>query len=497
MKRVLLFSVAMLCACLSFAQLQEDFDPAPTGWILSQGANFQNIGTMRGVVTPTVGGNNPARIGTPAVNKTSNTFEVCFDIYAYTSNLHSQIPFPCNTYVDVLFVKSTVTNANDATLPANILGRVDNYLLPTAGGNSCFNFTFPSSVTDATFKVFISFHADCNQGGIRYFVDNINISSVNLLCGDVNCPPGASNDVFNRPVGEASFSAVLYGSPIDPSYPAVPSGYTVDLTGTDGDQNDDYNHLKWTLISGPVGGTVIIGANGTATISRNSGHVTQLIFTYQVCDDGPDNNFLTTGDNMCSNIATVTVNWPFGNIMPVTLTSFTAARNKSTATLKWETVTESNNTGFEILKSAENGTFQKVGFVTTKASGGNSNAKLSYEFTDANPGKGVTLYRLRQVDADGRSQLSEIRSVKGDGIQGTVTIFPTPSTTGDVSVSVTGLRSYDLYVTDMSGRVIREYKRLATDYTKITNLQSGMYMLKIVDLKSGEQTSEKILVNRR
>ena len=149
--------MAMLCAIMSFTQLQEDFDPAPSGWLLSQGANFQNIGTMGGVVTPGVGGNNPAQIGTPAVNKTSHTFEVCFDIYAYTSNLNSQIPFPCNTYVDILFVKSTVTSASDAALPANILARVDNYLLPAGGGNSCFNFTFPANVTDATFKVFLSF----------------------------------------------------------------------------------------------------------------------------------------------------------------------------------------------------------------------------------------------------------------------------------------------------------------------------------------------------
>jgi hypothetical protein len=222
-----------------------------------------------------------------------------------------------------------------------------------------------------------------------------------------------------------------------------------------------------------------------------------MSFTYQVCDDGPDNNFLTAGDNMCSNVATVTVTWPVGNIMPVTLSSFTASRNKSTATLKWETATESNNTGFEILRSTGSGTFNKIGFVATKAHAGSSNVKLSYEFTDGNPGKGVTLYRLRQVDADGRSMFSEIRSVKGEGLQGTVTVFPTPSTTGDISVSVTGLQSYDLYVTDMTGRIIREFKRNPTDYTRITNLQSGMYMLKIVDLKTGDQTTEKILVNRR
>lgn len=487
----------MLCASLSFAQLQEDFDPAPTGWILSQGANFQNIGSIGGVVTPGVGGNNPAQIGTPAVNKTSNTFKVCFDVFAYTSNLNGQVQFPCNTYVDVLFVKSSVTSANDAALPGNILARVDNHLLPSAGGNTCFNFTFPAGVTDPTFKVFLSFHADCNQGGIKYFIDNVNISGVNLICGGVNCPPGASNDRFNRPAGELGFNAVLYGAPIDPSYPATPAGYAVDPTGTDGDQNDNYNHLQWTLVSAPSNGTVVVNPNGTATITRNSGSVTQMVFTYQLCDDGPDDNFLTTADNMCSNIATVTVNWPVGAIMPVTLSSFTAARNKNAVTLKWETATEANNTGFEILSSTDNGAFRKIGFVASKATGGNSNGKLSYEYVDAHPGKGLTLYRLRQIDMDGKSQLSEIRSVKGEGIQGAITIFPTPSTTGDVSISISGMQSYDLYIIDMNGRVIREHRSSSAGYVKVSNLQSGMYMVKVVDAKTGEQISEKILVNRR
>jgi hypothetical protein len=49
----------------------------------------------------------------------------------------------------------------------------------------------------------------------------------------------------------------------------------------------------------------------------------------------------------------------------------------------------------------------------------------------------------------------------------------------------------------MSGRIIKEYKRPATDNVKISNLQSGMYVIKVVDLKTGEQSSEKIIVNKR
>ncbi|HKP31835.1 MAG TPA: T9SS type A sorting domain-containing protein [Chitinophagaceae bacterium] len=497
MKRALLLSVCLLFAALGFSQLQEDFDPSPSGWILSQGANFQTITTNGGVVTPGVGGNNPAVIGTPGVNKTSNTFEVCFDVFAYTSNLNSQIPFPCNTYVDVLFVKSTVANANDAVDPLNILYRVDNYLLPTSGGNTCFNFTFPASVTDPTFKVFLSFHADCQQGGIKYFVDNINISGVNLICGGANCPPGASNDNFNRGPSELSFNGVLYGSPIDVSFPAPAPGYAVDATGTDGDQNDDYNHLRWSVVTPPVNGTVVVNADGTMTVTRNSVGVTQLTFTYRLTDDGPDNNFTTTGDNMLSNIATVVVNWPSGATTPVTMSSFTAIRNKNVVSLKWETQTESNNTGFEILRSTDNNNFEKIGFVASKASGGNSSTKLNYDFSDISTSKGITLYRLRQVDADGKSQYTPIKSVRGEGMQSNVVVYPNPSTTGDVSISVTGITNYNVHLIDMRGRIMKEYSKSNGDLIKIYGLQSGMYMVKVTDINTGEQSSQKIVVNKR
>ena len=153
---MLLLSSMLLYVVVLSAQLKETFTPNPTGWILSQGASFGTVTGNDLVVTPGVGGNNPANIGTPKVNKTSNTFEVCLDIWAYTANLNNKTTFPCNSYMDVLFVKSTVMSSNEALDPANILARIDNHLIPTAGGNTCFEFTFPSNVVASDFKVFLS-----------------------------------------------------------------------------------------------------------------------------------------------------------------------------------------------------------------------------------------------------------------------------------------------------------------------------------------------------
>ena len=363
MKRYLLFVIFIAATIAAHAQLVEDFSPNPTGWILDQGAKFYNLNGNDVVQTPGAGDNTPSIICTPTVNKTSNTVKVCLDIWGYTPTMNAQIPFPCTpTYMDVVFVKSTVVTWQDAKDPANVLASIPNYTLPQNGGNMCVTFTFPTNVTDNNFKVILSFHADCNKGGYKYIIDNVSISGVALICGGTNCQPIALNDMFNRAnSNELSFSGALYGSNL--SYPSNP---TVDPTGTDNDQNDGYADLQWKVLTAPpvALGSVTVNTDGTFSVTRTSNSITQLTFTYQLTDDGPDNDFTTTGDNMTSN-ATVTINWVAGGSLPVTLVNFNACRSGSTVSLTWTTNIESSNAGFNIQRSNGNGAFETVGFVAS------------------------------------------------------------------------------------------------------------------------------------
>ena len=109
------------------------------------------------------------------------------------------------------------------------------------------------------------------------------------------------------------------------------------------------------------------------------------------------------------------------NLLPVELTSFTANPIQGTKVkLQWETATEVNNYGFEILRSAQNdghseeGTdeesWQKIGFVQGN---GNSNSPKSYGFTDNNLiGGSKFSYRLKQIDNDGRFEYSDAVEVE-------------------------------------------------------------------------------------
>ncbi|HWR32374.1 MAG TPA: T9SS type A sorting domain-containing protein [Chitinophagaceae bacterium] len=183
--------------------------------------------------------------------------------------------------------------------------------------------------------------------------------------------------------------------------------------------------------------------------------------------------------------------------LPVDFKSFTATRNHSNVLLKWETLTEKNNTGFAVERNI-NGNWQQVGFVASQAPAGNSADIISYQFVDLNNTKGISQYRLRQIDFDNRSKYSEIRSVRGESQIGQIIVYPNPSIDGRVNVSfedAAAIRSVS--VMDMSGRIVMQWKAVTNNNLMIENLQPGMYTLRVLVPETGEQVVTKFVVNKR
>jgi hypothetical protein len=87
--------------------------------------------------------------------------------------------------------------------------------------------------------------------------------------------------------------------------------------------------------------------------------------------------------------------------VPVELTSFTAIANGNNVVLDWSTATETNNQGFEVLRS-HNGVIETVGYV---AGFGTTTEPKSYSFVDDNLEPGIYSYRLKQIDFDGTFEL--------------------------------------------------------------------------------------------
>lgn len=96
-------------------------------------------------------------------------------------------------------------------------------------------------------------------------------------------------------------------------------------------------------------------------------------------------------------------------IIPVELTSFTASDDKNNITLLWQTATETNNSGFEVLRSTRDDSWNLIGFVEGH---GTTTEENNYSFVDKNLKAGNYSYKLVQIDFAGTRTESEVVNVE-------------------------------------------------------------------------------------
>ena len=93
---------------------------------------------------------------------------------------------------------------------------------------------------------------------------------------------------------------------------------------------------------------------------------------------------------------------------PVEWSYFTATQDEGYIDLQWATTQETNNDYFRIMRSANEQEWEELSQVQ---GAGNSHSELQYSFQDLSPQPGLNQYKIVQVDYNGASTESEIRSV--------------------------------------------------------------------------------------
>jgi hypothetical protein len=166
-----------------------------------------------------------------------------------------------------------------------------------------------------------------------------------------------------------------------------------------------------------------ISNNNTSELTVSRWNGTQWNDIAQSSSSGNNISGSVTIDNQDIPSAT-----PFGITssqysLPVTLISFDGQlQHDNTITLKWRTGDEKNNMGFEILKSSDGRTFQRIAFVPGQ---GDTEIVTTYEFVDLFV-QSKNYYRLNQVDIDGKSALSGIIFVPLESKENIAEIWPNP-----------------------------------------------------------------------
>ncbi|MGB5927938.1 MAG: T9SS type A sorting domain-containing protein [Cyclobacteriaceae bacterium] len=113
-----------------------------------------------------------------------------------------------------------------------------------------------------------------------------------------------------------------------------------------------------------------------------------------------------------------------GTALPVTYLYVQTEAGDNSVVIRWATTSEKDNATFEIQRSANGMDYSTAGSV---AGSGNSEGTLHYRFTDSRPLPGANYYRIRQVDTDGTSSISDVTmAFYGTPAVG-VSIVPNPS----------------------------------------------------------------------
>jgi|GEM_PF-5991038 len=99
----------------------------------------------------------------------------------------------------------------------------------------------------------------------------------------------------------------------------------------------------------------------------------------------------------------------FQDAIPVELTSFSVSNLNNGVQLRWETATEINNYGFDIQRSDNLSTWNKVGYVPGH---GTTTETQKYQFVDSDIKNSDTYYyRLKQIDYNGNSKYSKVLQI--------------------------------------------------------------------------------------
>ena len=174
--------------------------------------------------------------------------------------------------------------------------------------------------------------------------------------------------------------------------------------------------------------------------------------------------------------------------LPIDLVYFRAMEQRAgVVDLEWATASEWDNERFVVERSADMESWQVV---AEKDAVGHSNALVEYATIDDQPISGTNYYRLRQVDLDGTSTLSNVVVVEL-GRSGTMemAVFPNPAQS-EVFVRVSGSDegAYALSVVDDTGRPVHQRMVQLTGnqqfHLDLHHLVPGSYTLR---LHAGEQ----------
>jgi|GEM_PF-4825626 len=245
-----------------------------------------------------------------------------------------------------------------------------------------------------------------------------------------------------------------------------------------GGSNSNWNNvtIRFQLNSG----------NGNANLSTPSVSSPQYLFVALAAPNAGNSSALIRNVQISVNAN--------GSVLPVVYQKkLSATVSQSGVQLSWATANEINNKGFQVQRSVDGGnTWSDLSFIVSKGRNGNSATPLDYSVPDNNPIQGTNLYRLVQMDYDGRTNTSGTVSIQYNGSIGEgMSVYPNP-VKGNGTLRLKNAPANAAYrIVNSVGQVVRSIpmgSMVEVNGIGVGNLAPGLYFVQVIGADNKVQT---------
>lgn len=259
---------------------------------------------------------------------------------------------------------------------------------------------------------------------------------------------------------------VNYTLSVTPSN-TISAGTTVTFRVVDAGNNSQINDMCLTAEWYVNGTWVYAHALGDGNTSTSYGYITNILL---------DNNIVSC--NVYQSCGCTTDLFPLNNsitmhvsgVLPIELLNFSGNTEEGMNHLVWSTASEINNKGFQVERlNSTNKVWETLGFVSTQGKA------ATYEFLDMQP-LNINYYRLRQIDMNGKEQVSKIISLSMPN-EKSLKVYPTAASNilnVDFSAEKGNLR---FHIFNILGQQVQT--GILTQTLDVSALALGTYILKV------------------
>ncbi len=325
------------------------------------------------------------------------------------------------------------------------------------------------------------------HSGTSPSIDSVSITGTNLNTNSTGVPTSGYTFYYDS----AQVPTLNQGSTYD-LYTLFSAAPTQGSVWIDWNQDGVFDASEYTLFSlNSTDATTSIQVPSTATLGLTVMRIRIRAATY-ADTDACSTFFSGETEDYVINVAAA---------LPVSLIQFKGDKKDNKDVLTWITTKETNNKGFEILHSFNGTEFSSIGFVSSLVKDGNSTTNLNYHFVNNQTPSGDNYYRLKQIDINGKVSYSEIVMIKGAKTNKIefASIYPNPAKEKlSLILSVPGIQTLNIVLTDISGRIIKEEKLVANDGNNqinlnVSDLKSGTYLIKVLCNNGCEASVQKFV----